>query len=322
VIVRLLASIAAFSVGVAGVVLVAVLLHRTPGPVSTPATSAAPAAPAQPASAPKPARAFPAPPRSAVVFTRQDGGTVLALAVTPRDAGLALQTDVLGPAGSGTSGLRVSFSTAGRSAVAASCGTGCYRASLPAPARPSSVSVAVDGRGLGTVWRQPLPSVWPAPDATALIEHAGRVWRSLQSLAFVEHLASDPQHAITSAWRIGAPDRVAYQVLGGYAGVVIGGRRWDRAPGGRWVESEQVPPLTQPVPSWTAVSNAHLLGSGTVAGRPVWIVSFYDPTIPAWFKVAIEKRTTRTLETEMMATAHFMHDAYGSFNRARPITPP
>ena len=182
--------------------------------------------------------------------------------------------------------------------------------------------MTVRGGGLDTVWRQQLPAVWPAPDATALVARAGRVWRSLQSLAYVEHLASDPQHAITSLWRIGAPDRVAYQVLGGYAGIVIGDRRWDKAPGGRWVESVQSAPLTQPVPSWTSVANAHVLGSGSVRGRPVQIASFFDPTIPAWFEVAIQKSTLRTLNVQMMATAHFMHDAYGSFNRARPITPP
>jgi hypothetical protein len=38
--------------------------------------------------------------------------------------------------------------------------------------------------------------------------------------------------------------------------------------------------------------------------------------------VAIERSTTRTLDVQMMATAHFMHDAYGSFDRARPVTPP
>ena len=182
--------------------------------------------------------------------------------------------------------------------------------------------MTVLGDGLDTTWSQQLPAAWPAPDATALIERAGRVWRSLQSLAYVEHLASDPQHAITSLWRIGSPDRVAYQVLGGYAGIVIGDRRWDKAPGGRWVESAQSAPLTQPAPSWTSVANAHLLGGGRIRGRPVQIVSFFDPTIPAWFKVAIEQRTMRTLNVEMMATAHFMHDVYGSFNRARPITPP
>jgi len=321
VIVRLLASIAALSVGVAGVVIVAVLLGRTPGPVSTAPARAA--SPGQPVSTSRPvaSRRFPAPPASAVVFTRQDGGTVLALAVTPGPGRLGLQASVLGPTGRGTSGLRVSFESGGRSAAGAACGTGCYRASLPA-VRPRAVGVVVAGRGLDTDWHQQLPAVWPAPGAAGLVDRAGRAWRSLRSLAFVEHLASDPQHAITSVWRIGAPDRAAYQVLGGYGGIVIGGRRWDKAPGGRWIESVQSAPLTQPVPTWTAVTNAHLLGSGRIGGRPVWIVSFYDPTIPAWFRVAIDKSTARTLDAEMMATAHFMHDTYGSFDRARPITPP
>ena len=321
-ILRLLAGIAALSVGVAGVVIVVVLLQRTPGPVSTTASSA-PAVPTQAtSSAPKQARAFPAPPRSAVVFTHQDVGTVLALAVTPGSGRLQLQASVLGPTGRGTSGLHISFSSGGRSARGVACGAGCYRAALPVAGQPKTVGVTVRGRGLDTVWRQSLPAVWPAPGATALVARAGRTWRSLRSLAFVEHLASDPRHAITSLWRIGAPDRAAYQVLGGYAGIVIGGRRWDRAPGGRWIESVQSSPLTQPVPPWTAVTNVHLLGSGQIGGRPVSIVSFYDPTIPAWFEVAIEKSTARTLDTRMMATAHFMHDSYGSFDRARPITPP
>jgi hypothetical protein len=320
--VRLLAGIAALCVGVAGIAIVAVLLHRTPGPVSTGTGSAAVVRPARPAAASSPSRGFPAPPPTAVVFTRQDGGTVLALAVTPGTAALQLQLSVLGPTGKGTGGLRVGFSVAGGRVDAVACGAGCYRASLPAPAEPEAVGVTLRGRGLNTVWRQRLPVVWPAPDATALVEHAGRVWRSLQSLAYIEHLASDPQHAITSTWWIAAPDRVEYQVLGGYAGIVIGDRRWDRAPKGRWVESPEPSPLSQPVPFWTSVSNAHLLGSSVVRGRPVWLVSFYDPTIPAWFEVAIEKRTIRTLNVQMMATAHFMHDAYGSFDRARPVTPP
>ena len=320
-VVRLLASIAALSVGVAGVVIVAVLLHRTPGPVSATATGVA-AAPARPSPSSNVRNGFPAPPPSAVVFTHQDGGTVLALGVTPEAAGLGLQASAVGPTGRGTSGLRVSFTVAGRSAGAVACGAGCYRASLPAPAHPGTVGVTVRGGGLDTVWRQRLPAAWPAPDASALVARAGRVWRSLQSLAYVEHLASDPRHAVTSLWRIGTPDRVAYQVLGGYAGIVIGDRRWDKAPGGRWVESVQSAPLTQPVPSWTSVANAHVLGSGTVRGRPVQIASFFDRTIPAWFEVAIQKSTLRTLNVQMMATAHFMHDAYGSFNRARPITPP
>ena len=322
-IVRLFASLAALCAGVAGIGIVAVLLHRTPGPVATTTTSVDAATTATPAASSAPASAgFPAPPSSAVVFTHQDVGTVLALAVTPHARALGLQLSALGPTGRGTSGLDVSFGVGGRRTQAAMCGSGCYRATVTAPAHPSAVVVEVHGGALGTVWRQQLPGVWPAADATALVDRAAHVWRSLESLAYIEHLASDPQHAVTSLWRIGAPDRVAYRVRGGYAGIVIGGKRWDKAPGGHWVESVQSAPLTQPVPTWNSVANAHLLGSGTVGGRPVWIVSFFDRTIPAWFTVKIEKSTMRTLNTEMMATAHFMHDAYGAFNSTRPISPP
>ncbi|HEY7398066.1 MAG TPA: hypothetical protein VH538_07180 [Gaiellaceae bacterium] len=319
-IVRLLAGVAAVAVGVAAIALVAVLVHDTPGPVATTSATTVPAA-TTPAPPSRTSLRFPAPPPGAVVFTHQDVGTVLALAVNPGRR-LGLQVSALGPSGKGTRGLELSFTVAGRSARGRPCGAGCYRASVPAPAHPKVVVVRVRGGGLDTVWRQRLPAAWPAPAASALVARAGDVWRSLHSLAFVEHLASDPQHAITSLWRVASPDQAAYQIVGGYAGIVIGDRRWDRAPGGRWIESEQASPITQPVPTWSAVRNAHLLGSGTVRGRPVWIVSFYDPSIPAWFKVAIEKATSRTVNVGMMATAHFMNDAYGAFDRARPITPP
>ncbi len=180
----------------------------------------------------------------------------------------------------------------------------------------------VRGGGVDTTWHQPLPATWPAPDATAVVIDATRAWRSLRSLAYVEHLASDPKHAVTSRWRVEAPDRAAYQVLGGYAGVIIGGRRWDKAPGGKWIESPQTATITQPVPFWVAFRNAHLLGSSTAAGRPVWVVSFFDPKSPAWFRILVDKQTFRTVRMQMMTTAHFMHDTYSAFDRAPPITPP
>jgi hypothetical protein len=59
-----------------------------------------------------------------------------------------------------------------------------------------------------------------------------------------------------------------------------------------------------------------------VGGRPVWRISFFDPGTPAWFTIALDKQTLRTLDVWMIATAHFMHDAYGSFNSTKPIEPP
>jgi len=58
-----------------------------------------------------------------------------------------------------------------------------------------------------------------------LLVRAGRAWRSLHSLSFREHFASDRVHTTTSAWRIEAPGSVAYQVEGGWAGLVVGNRR-------------------------------------------------------------------------------------------------
>jgi len=101
--------------------------------------------------------------------------------------------------------------------------------------------------------------------------------------------------------------------------VIIGDKRWDReSAGGKWVESDQVP-LTQPQPFWAEVSDPHLLGPATVAGHPVWKVSFFDPVSLAWFEIAIEKSTGRTLDLHMTGTAHFMHDTYTSFDRPLQI---
>jgi hypothetical protein len=240
------------------------------------------------------------------------GGDALALGVVPQSGHVRLQASVLGPQGAGVSGLDVSLN----GQRASGCGPGCYRATVSGT--PASVEVHVRA----TRWRVALPAVWPPRDASALLARAGRAWRSLHSLTFREHLASDSLHAVTSVWRIEAPGSVAYQVQGGWAGIVVGSRRWDRSPASkRWVPSPQSP-LTQPVPAWVRVRDAHVLGTTVVGGRPAWRISFFDPSTPAWFTVAIDRQTFRTLDSRMTATAHFMHDVYGSFNATPAIRPP
>ncbi len=255
---------------------------------------------------------FPAPPHGAVVYSREMGAEGLALGLVPKRGTILAQVSVLGPQGTGVSGLSVLVNERRTQA----CGAGCYRVVLRGT--PSSVNVRVRS----TRWRVPLPRPWPARDATALVERAGAAWRSLRSLSFHEQLASDSVHATTSSWRIEAPDRVAYQVEGGWAGVVVGGRRWDRSPRSKkWLASPQSR-LTQPVPAWVKVTDAHVLGGTTVGGRPAWRVSFFDPGTPAWFTLAIDRRTFHTLDSRMTATSHFMHDVYGSFNSTPAIMPP
>jgi len=323
VLLRFAAGLAALCAGVAAVAVAAVLLERTPGPTpSTAAPSASSSSPAVTAPAtPTAPPGFPSPPAGSVVYSREDGANVLALGVVVQTSGVLVQASVVGPDGTGVRRLHVSFALEGTTMLATACGAGCYRATFAPAGRPPAVTVDVRGGAATTRWHVVLPSRVPAADASALLARAGKTWRALRSLTYAEHLASDAKHEVTSTWRVASPDRLAYRIVGGYEAVIIGNRRWDKAPGGRWIESPQLP-VAQPVPFWVSFADAHVLGSGTAGGRPVWIVSFFDPATPGWFEVELEKRTLRTLDLRMTATAHFMHDAYGAFDQPAGIRPP
>ena len=288
---RLAAAIAALAAGVAAVAVAAILLRRTPGPVPLTGSGAPPAA------APSTPR-FPAPPAGAVVFAREDGPYALALAVLPGRA----QVSVVGQQGKGVSGLAVRID----GAAAESCGSGCYTGPAASP---------VDVRVGSTEWRVDVPA--GAPDASALVARAARTWRALRSVAFSDRLASDASHAVESTWRAQAPDRLFFHVEGGYDGVIVGSRRWDRAPGDRWIESQQTP-VRQPVPLWQSAVDARVVGQSGTA----WRITFFDPRTPAWFAITVDRRTLHTLDLRMTTTAHFMHETYRSFDAAAAITPP
>jgi hypothetical protein len=145
------------------------------------------------------------------------------------------------------------------------------------------------------------------------------VWRSLRTLVSHERLASGARSAVTTSWRYVAPSSFAYDIAGGPSAVVIGDRRWDRgSPAGGWRRSAQDPPLRQPVPPWTAVRNAYLVDSTGSA----WRVTFFDPSLTAWFAITLDRSTLRTLDLRMTTTAHFMHDVYGPFNSRLRLEPP
>jgi hypothetical protein len=273
----------------------------------------APAAQATPATAP---------PANATVYARQFRNDALALAVVPLGGtALRVQTSVVGRQGNGVSGLHVTLEVAGRRTRAVACGAGCYQASFAPAARPQSVKVTLAGSRNGS-WRVTLPGAWPPRPAASLVARAARVWRSLKSQSFREDLASGVGVSLTSTWRVQRPDRVAYQVKGGWSAVVVGTRRWDRGPGSpHWKESSQTR-LSQPVPAWVGVSAAHVLGDVTYRGRRAVRVSFFDPPSRSWFTLTIDRKTFRTLDVWMITNAHFMHDVFGAFNATPPIMPP
>jgi hypothetical protein len=279
-----------------------------------------------PTVAPAAPSSFPRPPAGAFTIAREDDTDVLALAVLPKASHqIELQVSDVTQEGDGARGLHVTFavttSAGTRSAVATGCGGGCYRATVPLPSRPLQVQVRVQRPGRTTRWNVALPAAWPAKDARAIVARASRVWRGLSSLRYREHLGSDSTHSVISEWQIVAPDRLAYQIPDEGQAVIIGLHRWDRQKGGSWVKTSALR-LHQPTPFWVEATDAHIVGSGTLRGRPVWRVSFFDPKTPGWFLVAIDRKTYRTLDVQMTAAAHFMHDSYGSFNTSIKIAPP
>jgi copper transport protein len=243
----------------------------------------------------------PLPPTGALVLAREDGPWAVALAVRGRETTVT----AIGQDGNGVDGLQASIA----GAAAAACGPGCYRADLARVPRRVVVRLG-DSRV-----EFPVPA--RAPPARAVAERATRAFRALRSVEFVERLASGAGAAITTRWVEQAPNRLSYRIVRGPQAVVIGARRWDRVPGGRWVES-QTESLPFPTPPWAEVSNARLIGST----RGTQTVAFLDRSIPAWFEVVVDRRTGLPLRARMTATAHFMRHVYGRFDAAPPVEPP
>ena len=259
--------------------------------------------------------AFPPLPRGALVLAGESGTRAVALAVgtgiRPR-----LTATVLGQDGDPASELPLSFRAGSAALPAQACGPGCYTAAAPRRVRRVEVVLPND----------PIAFDIPAstPSAARIVARASRVTRRLRSLVYVESLRSGPTGGLLTTWRLKAPSEVTYSIRNGASAVIIGRTRWDRdRPAAPWRRSQQIPALTVPEPAWgNTVVNAHLLGTGHIGGKPVWVVSFANPDTPAWFTAWIDRQTYRTLRLKMTAAAHFMRHTYLEFDQPVRIVPP
>jgi copper transport protein len=263
--------------------------------------------------------------RSAFVVGAPAGDLAVGLAVTPRgESSVEARATVLAASGP-VSGLDVRLRVSGSWVRATPCGAGCYSAQSALRGRPTALAARLVRPGRAPLLaRFRVPEAWPAPTATTIVRRAAQAFRELRTLTFTSRLASSPTNATTTLWRLQAPDRLSYRELEtGSESVIVGARRWDRTgPKARWSTSPQAP-VHQPSPPWPRpFRSAHLLGSGTVGGRSVWIVSFLDPATPSWFTIAVDKETYRTLWVDMIATAHFMVEHYRGFDAPIEIVPP
>jgi hypothetical protein len=263
----------------------------------------------------------PTPPRGSVTFARQSRELAVALAVSPGRQ-LGLVATIIGQSGRGVDGLNVELVAANpghrATAVAHTCGHGCYTASLGV-SQPTLFEVDIAGAGRPRSVAFPVAGAWPPRPGTAFLQRATRAFRALSSVVYQEHLASRPGDAIDTTWKLLAPDRLEYAIRGGAGGIVIGGTRWDRpAPGAAWQRSEATP-LEQPFPPWgTRMADVRILRT---TGDKVTL-SWLDPQVPAWFTGTFDRQTALPSELRMTAAAHFMRHRYVAYNRAIRIEPP
>jgi hypothetical protein len=263
-------------------------------------------------------------PTGAVVEAGEDAKLAVGLAVAPRTHGLLVVATVFGQSGQGATGLRPQVtiteqSGSQSSTPATACGAGCYEAVFGTTELPRRAAISFDdGSHLGFT----LPSHGPSPQGLSIVREAAAEYKQIRSMVTHERLASSPTEVAYTTYYAVAPDRLRFNVRGEDQTIIIGQRRWDRSPGGRWKESAQsaIDPLTA---YWTPlVQDATVLGSATVQGRAVWVVSFADPQTPGFFTIWVDKANHRTLELEMTAAAHFMHHTYSQFDAPLDVKPP
>jgi hypothetical protein len=73
-------------------------------------------------------------------------------------------------------------------------------------------------------------------------------------------------------------------------------------------------------------ADTRILGSATVSGTPVTVVSLFgghgsDPDA-VWFTLYVDQKSGRILRSRMWATNHFMKDTFSGFNQPAGIPSP
>ena len=213
-----------------------------------------------------------------------------------------------------------------RGAVTTVCGKGCARFRRVQGAE-LRLAVATRHRRYDAV----LPARWDhggEREASRLAKAATRVMRRLRTVRVAEHLSGGVGLAVTSRYRLQAPDRYASVVRSVQVNrdVVIGARSWFKSGDGQWrYETLGDRFDARSFFPWVGhLRGARLLGrfrrrvdvaladpGGADASRP-----------PFWFVLTIDRATMRVVRMRMTAPGHFMTQRYFAFDAPGTIRPP
>jgi copper transport protein len=202
-----------------------------------------------------------------------------------------------------------------------SCGTGCVRFDLPADTSRVTVSTRHDGG----VHRATLPAVWAEGGeqrARTLLARAQRTMRSLRSVREEEVTSSGPGERAVVRYRLAAPDRAAWRSDRGAETIVIGNRQWLRVGDSAWRQAPYSGGGSFRFRGWfrwTAYARSvRLLSERDGVAQ----VALFDEATPAWFRLRIDTRTLRVLESRAVAPTRFIVQRYSHFDRPLRIEPP
>lgn len=224
-----------------------------------------------------------------------------------------------------TAASRARIRLGGRWQALSSCGGQC-RAGTVTLRGGERLAVSVSGRGGGTGYFT-LPSL-PARDGAALARAADARMDRLDSYLVAENLSG-----IRSAYAYARPHLMWLRT---WYGDGVQQTLWSgesvyvkTAPHSRWrlKSSGSLAPVPYyPWDPFKPFADARILGTGTVSGRPVTVVSLFaghgsDPDA-VWFTLYVDQQTGRVLRSRMWATNHFMNDRFYAFNRPGHIPRP
>jgi hypothetical protein len=225
----------------------------------------------------------------------------------------------------GTAASRARVQVQGRWHALSSCGGPCRTATVDLRGG-ERLAVAVAGPAGGTATFD-LPPL-PAQDGTTLARSAAAQMNRLDSYRVAEVLSG-----FRSAYSYARPHQMWLRTWypdGVQQSLWLGGSLYEKTgPGAPWRLKSRG--ISAPVPYFVwdpfrPFVDAHILGTGTVSGVPVTVVSAFgghgsDPD-SVWFTLWVDRKTGRVLRSQMWAPDHFMDDHYYAFNRPAGIPRP
>jgi hypothetical protein len=205
------------------------------------------------------------------------------------------------------------------------CGPGCHRFRTAAATDTLRVRIRERGRW----YAADLPARWERgsrAQARALLARAQATMRGLQSVRETERVSSGPGQWAWVAYRLVAPDRLAWRTNLGYESITVGRRQFTRGPGEPWTASPTpggAPFTTRSWFRWTPYARTvELLGRRRVAGRSTAELALADPATPVWTRLRVDVATGRVTRERLIARARFVDHRFTGFDEPLEIAIP